>query len=46
MKLPKFMKLKSKILGFPLKTVNLNQYKCKNIIFMGDSAHSIHPMLG
>lgn len=43
---PFIEKLVSKKIGFPLQTSNLHNYVKQNIIFIGDSAHTIHPMLG
>ena len=43
---PMIEKLVSRKIGFPLQTSNLENYIQKNIVFIGDSAHTIHPMLG
>ena len=43
---PLFTSLLTKRVGFPLNTMWLETYSKDNIAFIGDSAHSIHPMLG
>ncbi len=43
---PKFTKRLDKCLGFPLKTAWLEDFYKNNIVFIGDSAHNTHPMLG
>ena len=43
---PQFLEMIDRPLGFPLFTKNLERYYNNNIVFIGDSAHSIHPMLG
>lgn len=43
---PRFLEMIDRPLGFPLFTKYLEKFYSDNIVFIGDSAHSIHPMLG
>ena len=43
---PKINYLTSKRISFPLNTTNLENYVYSKVCFIGDSAHSIHPMIG
>ena len=40
------IKLTSDIISFDLVGFDSEKYKVKNIIFVGDSAHSVHPLAG
>ncbi len=40
------LKMTSKIISFKLIGCDLSQYKQKSVIFVGDSAHSVHPIAG
>ena len=40
------MNIPEDIINFGLFGYNLDNYKHKNILFVGDSAHSVHPLAG